>query len=153
MRGCGCLFLFSRSKKKGLAEAKTTLWASICVPSSHARVTSTKSPSFLRSPKDELTIFWNSFHCKHNFSEFVIVILGLFVLMICWATDNNFGFVIQGRGKLYRRLNLKWSTNTVSRKQELNRELTSRWRFWSRSRGVWTGTRFQTQRGEKRFVL
>ena len=55
--------------KNGLDEAKTTLWASICEPSSQARVTSVKSLSPFRSRKHDVTFCWKSFHFKQSFSS------------------------------------------------------------------------------------
>ena len=72
IRGWVCLFLFRISLKNGLEEARMTLWASTCWPSSQARVTSVKSLSPLKSPKEEITLFLKSFHCRQSFSELSI---------------------------------------------------------------------------------
>ena len=71
--GCGCLIFFRISMKNGLAEANTTLCASICCPSSQARVTSVNSLSSLSSLNEEVIFSLKSFHWRHSFSTPVIV--------------------------------------------------------------------------------
>ena len=61
------------SMKKGLEDAKITLWVSICVPSSQAKVTSAKSWSFLSPPKAEFRFSWKSFHLRQSFSWLCIL--------------------------------------------------------------------------------
>ena len=60
--GWGCLFFFKRLRKNGLDAMRTTLWASICWPSSQARVTSVNSLSR------------KSFHCKKSFSPDICIL-------------------------------------------------------------------------------
>ena len=71
--GWECLFLFKSSMKKGLDDARTTLWASICCPSPQARVTSVKSLSSLSSLNEEVMFSLKSFHWRHSFSEVAII--------------------------------------------------------------------------------
>ena len=81
-RGWGCLLFWSIFSKNGLEDAKMTLWASICWPSSHTRVTSVNPLSPRSFPKAELT-FSLKFHCKQSFSdilagELFFVLVGLY---------------------------------------------------------------------------
>ena len=65
-------------RKKELDAARMTLWASTCLLSSHARVTSVKSLSFLNERNVLVTFSWKSFHFKLNFSVVVIAWLMYF---------------------------------------------------------------------------
>ena len=55
--------------KNGLDDTKTTLCASICSPSSQARVTSVNSPSSLSSLNEVVIFSLKSFHWRQSLSE------------------------------------------------------------------------------------
>ena len=59
--------------KNGLEDAKTTLWASSCWPSSKARVTSVNSLSSLSSLNEEVVFSLKSLHSRQTFSEVAII--------------------------------------------------------------------------------
>ena len=71
MSGWVCLFLLIKFWKNRLELARITLWASNCLPSSQARVTSAKSLSSLRIPNALVAFSLKSFHCKQSFSDIV----------------------------------------------------------------------------------
>ena len=96
MSGCGCRFFLKSSLKNGLEEAKITLCASICWPSSHARVTSVNSLSPLRSAKEALMFSLKLFHWRQSFSElnmteselwFDFVIYHALFILNCYILD------------------------------------------------------------------
>ena len=94
INGCGCLCFFKNSKKNGLDETKTVLWASICRPSSQGRVTSVKSLSFLNSLNEIVIFSLNSFHWRQSFSEesitrrdFVVILRDFIAILILKMFD------------------------------------------------------------------
>ena len=73
IRGWGFLKVFNMFMKKGLEEARITLWAEIICPSSQARVTSAKSSPDLKSLKALLMFWWKFFQLRQSFCEVAIL--------------------------------------------------------------------------------
>ena len=86
IRGWEFLIVLNRFMKKGLEDAKTSLCASNCLPSSHARVTSAISLSDLSSRNEEIAFSLKSFHCKQSFSVGSMLALGRFHLCLVITT-------------------------------------------------------------------
>ena len=93
INGWLCLFLLSKTSSTGLDAARITLWDSIWVPSSQAKVTSLKSLSSRSFWKAEFMLVWKSFHWRQSCSDSIFADF-YFLCAQTLGTEKGQGWVV-----------------------------------------------------------
>ena len=96
INGWLCLFLLSKTSSTGLDAARITLWDSIWVPSSQAKVTSLKSLSSRSFWKAEFMLVWKSFHWRQSCSDSIFADLYFLCARTHLGTEKGQGRWVGG---------------------------------------------------------